>query len=92
MEPCLCSVLTSERAEDLLLVGISLLLPPLQALLDRVEQAEDLGEVTKHRHLYQTGIWDQYGNQSIKGSVRKKEQIQTIYVFVIFSTAVIKAP
>ncbi len=64
VEPCFCSVLTGERAEDLLLAGISLLLPPLQDLLDRVEQAEHLGKVTEHRHLYQTGIWDQCGNQS----------------------------
>lgn len=58
------SVLTGERAEDVLLAGIRLLLPPLQDLLDRVEQAEHLGKVTEHRHLYQTGIWDQCGNQS----------------------------
>lgn len=58
------SVLTGERAEDLLLAGIRLLLPPLQDPLDRVQQAEHLGKVTEHCHLYQTGIWDQCGNQS----------------------------
>ena len=63
-EPRVRSVLTGERAEDLLLAGVRLLPPPLQDPLDRVEQAEHLGEVTEHRHLYQTGIWDQCGNQS----------------------------
>lgn len=78
VEPCLCSVLTGEHAEHLLLTGIRLLLSPLHNLLDHIEQIEDLGEVTEHGHLYQTGIWDQCSKQSkkITWSVRKEEQIQ----------------
>lgn len=78
VEPCLCSVLTVKHAEHLLLTRIRLLLPSLHNLLDHVKQIEDLGEVTEHGHLYQTGIWDQCGNQSkkITWSVRKEEQIQ----------------
>lgn len=72
VELCFGSILTGERAEDLFLAGVRLLLPPLQDLLDRVEQAEHLGKVTEHRHLYQTGIWDQCGNQSKGHTVSQK--------------------
>lgn len=34
VEPCFCSILTGERAEDLLLAGIRLLPPLLKDLLD----------------------------------------------------------
>lgn len=74
----LWAVLTSEGAEDLLLAGIRLLLPLLQNLLDRVQQAEDLGKVTEHSHLYQTGIWDQCGNQSKGHLVSQKEQLKLL--------------
>lgn len=73
MEAGFWCVLTGERAEDLFLAWVRLLLPPLQDPLDRVEQAEHLGKVTEHGHLYQTGIWDQCGNQSKGHSVSQKE-------------------
>lgn len=68
-------VLTAERAEDLLLAGIRLLPPRLQNLLHGVQQAEDLGDVAEHGHLYQTGIWDQCGNQSKVHSVHQNKII-----------------
>lgn len=74
------SVLTGDRAEDLLLAGIRLLPSPLQDLLDWVEQAEHLGEVTEHRHLYQTGIWDQCGNQSKGHLVSQKGGTNSAFV------------
>ena len=74
------TVLTGDRAEDLLLAGIRLLPSPLQDLLDWVEQAEHLGEVTEHRHLYQTGIWDQCGNQSKGHLVSQKGGTNSAFI------------
>lgn len=54
-----------------------------------------MGKVTEHRHLYQTGIWDQCGNQSKGHLVSQKGGTNSdvlnkgpfiIYVFFVTET------